>query len=233
MLAYSDFLLRVRLVLGLGAAIGVERQRRQRLAGLRTNTLVALGAVVFMLLGLKLGGEGAVRMALYIVSGIGFLGAGVIMKEGLHVRGLNTAATLWCSAAVGSLCGVGFGAVWATTAAAGLLAHTVPRTVGNRLDARLVEPADVSRTHYLLEVACRPEAENHLRVLLLHIINHGVLQLNALQSVDAPDQRSVAIMADITSLGRQDQVMEKIVSLLSLEQLVTMVSWKVLDQTAD
>lgn len=233
MLAYNDFLLRLCLSVALGTAIGVERQWRQRTAGLRTNTLVALGSAVFIMLGLKLGGEGTVRMAPYIVSGIGFLGAGVIMKEGVHVRGLNTAATLWCSAAVGSLCGLGFGPEAATTTAAVLLAHTVLRAVGNRLDARLVQPADVSRTHYLLQVACRPEAENHLRVLLLHTINSGVLQLQALQSVDADDQRSVAITADITSVGRQDQLLEKIVRLCSLEQLVTMVSWKILAQSED
>jgi len=101
------------------------------------------------------------------------------------------------------------------------------------MDARLVPAADVSRTHYLLEVACRLEAEIHLRVLLLHNLPQGVLQLNAPQSVDADDQRAVSITADITSLGRRDQVVEKIVSLLSLEQFVTMVSWKVPAQSTD
>jgi len=70
-------------------------------------------------------------------------------------------------------------------------------------------------------------------VLLLHNLPQNVLQPNALQSVDADDQRSVSITADITSTGRQDQVVKKIVSLLSLEQLVTMVSWKVLAQSTD
>jgi putative Mg2+ transporter-C (MgtC) family protein len=88
----------------LGAAIGLERQWRQRLAGLRTNTLVALGAAIFVTNSRGVSDdEGAARMAAQVVSGIGFLGAGVIFKEGLNVRGLNTAATLWCSAAVGLL----------------------------------------------------------------------------------------------------------------------------------
>jgi putative Mg2+ transporter-C (MgtC) family protein len=87
----------------LGALIGAERQYRQRTAGLRTNALVALGASAFVDLAQKLGGNiEAIRVISYTVSGIGFLGAGVIMKEGMNVRGLNTAATLWCSAAVGS-----------------------------------------------------------------------------------------------------------------------------------
>jgi putative Mg2+ transporter-C (MgtC) family protein len=88
----------------LGAAIGLERQWRQRLAGLRTNTLVALGAAIYVTYSrIVFDDQGAARMAAQVVSGIGFLGAGVIFKEGLNVRGLNTAATLWCSAAVGSL----------------------------------------------------------------------------------------------------------------------------------
>src|SRR5579859_4724001 len=80
----------------LGALIGLERQWRQRTAGLRTNVLVAVGAAAFVDLGLRVAGaDGGVRVISYVVSGIGFLGAGVIMKEGAQVRGLNTAATLW------------------------------------------------------------------------------------------------------------------------------------------
>ena len=95
----------------LGTLIGAERQWRQRTAGLRTNVLVAVGAAAFTDLGTRLlGAEGSTRIISYIVSGIGFLGAGVILKEGTQIRGLNTAATLWCSAAVGAFAGA---ALWA------------------------------------------------------------------------------------------------------------------------
>src|SRR5512137_915973 len=87
----------------LGAAIGLERQFRQRTAGLRTNVLVAVGAAIFVDMANRLGArEGAIQVVSYVVSGVGFLGAGVIMREGGNVRGLNTAATLWGSAAVGA-----------------------------------------------------------------------------------------------------------------------------------
>jgi len=83
----------------LGGVIGLERQWRQRTAGLRTNVLVAVGAAAFVDLGARVGGaHGSVRIIAYVVSGIGFLGAGVIMKEGAQIRGINTAATLWSSA---------------------------------------------------------------------------------------------------------------------------------------
>ena len=91
----------------LSSVIGFERQWHNRLAGLRTNTLVALGAATFVVFSDIVPGEGSpTRIAAQVVSGIGFLGAGLIFREGLSVRGLNTAATLWCSAAVGVLAGV-------------------------------------------------------------------------------------------------------------------------------
>ena len=106
---WIEFASKLGLALVLGSAIGIERQWRQRSAGLRTNALVSLGAVAFVLLSRSLTASGGdpSRIASQIVAGIGFLGAGVIMREGLTVQGLNTAATIWCSAAVGSLAGAG------------------------------------------------------------------------------------------------------------------------------
>ena len=90
----------------LGTAIGAERQYRQRVAGLRTNVLVAIGAAAFVDLAVVVGAaDGAIRVIAYVVSGVGFLGAGVIMRDGANIRGLNTAATLWASAAVGACAG--------------------------------------------------------------------------------------------------------------------------------
>jgi putative Mg2+ transporter-C (MgtC) family protein len=90
----------------IGTAIGAEREFRQRSMGLRINVLVAVGAAAFVDVGMRLDGDGgAVRVLAYVVSGVGFLGAGVIMKEGMNIRGLNTAATLWGSAAAGGAAG--------------------------------------------------------------------------------------------------------------------------------
>src|SRR5215469_11636110 len=88
-----DFCLRLGCALLCGAAIGVERQWRQRSAGLRTYTLVAIGSALFIVVGCVIDDPSRTRIASYVVSGIGFLGAGVIMRSGLNVRGLNTAAT--------------------------------------------------------------------------------------------------------------------------------------------
>ena len=88
------FIVRLLIAVALGAIIGAERQLRQRLAGLRTNALVAAGSALFVLVAaLSDDRDATARIAAQVVSGIGFLGAGVIMREGLNVRGLNTAAT--------------------------------------------------------------------------------------------------------------------------------------------
>jgi putative Mg2+ transporter-C (MgtC) family protein len=97
---------RLLLASCLGATIGAERQWRQRAAGLRTNTLVCVGAAAFVDLGATIAPL-STQVIAYVISGVGFLGAGAIMKDGGSVRGLNTAATLWCSAAVGACVGAG------------------------------------------------------------------------------------------------------------------------------
>src|ERR1700678_2636767 len=103
---FFDSLLSLVGAFVLGTLIGAERQYRQRSGGLRTNVLVAVGAATFVDIGMHLNGNaGATQVIAYVVSGVGFLGAGVIMKEGGNVWGLNTAATLWCSAAVGASAG--------------------------------------------------------------------------------------------------------------------------------
>jgi putative Mg2+ transporter-C (MgtC) family protein len=93
-----EFFTRLAAGLGCGALIGAERQWRARMAGLRTKALVAAGATLFVLYSDIDGSVNSTQVAAYVVSGIGFLGAGVILRDGFHVRGLNTAATLWCSA---------------------------------------------------------------------------------------------------------------------------------------
>ncbi len=103
---FADTFVSLLAAFVLATLIGAERQYRQRTAGLRTHVLVALASAAFVDLGMRVGGDhGAVRVIAYVVAGIGFLGAGAIMKEGVNVRGLNTAATLWASAAVGACAG--------------------------------------------------------------------------------------------------------------------------------
>lgn len=106
----SDFAIRVGLALLLGSMIGAEREWRHKLAGLKTNALVCVGSALFTCIGYQAAVNGQVdptRIAGQIASGIGFLGAGAILRDGLTIRGLTTAATVWCAAAIGSMAGAG------------------------------------------------------------------------------------------------------------------------------
>lgn len=106
---WEQITLRLGLAMLLGAAIGIERQWRSHYVGLRTNTLLSIGAAGLMIFALLLPNDPTAvgRIASQAITGIGFLCAGVIMHEGINVRGFNTAATLWCSVTVGMFTGVG------------------------------------------------------------------------------------------------------------------------------
>jgi putative Mg2+ transporter-C (MgtC) family protein len=121
------FALRLAVAFALGTVVGFERQQRQGLTSARTNALVSVGAAQFVMLSYLIGAGDPTRIAAQIVSGIGFLGAGVILRTGMHIRGLNTAATLWGVAAVGSLAGAGFLLESTVGAAFILLANLVLR----------------------------------------------------------------------------------------------------------
>jgi putative Mg2+ transporter-C (MgtC) family protein len=116
---FTEALLRLALAAGLGGAIGLEREFRHKPAGLRTNMLIALGSALFSMLSVELGGGAGSpdRIAAQVVTGIGFLGAGAILRSGENVHGLTTAATIWVNAAIGMAAGLGSYTV-ATVAAA-------------------------------------------------------------------------------------------------------------------
>ncbi len=161
-----DTLLSLSSAFVCGGIIGFERQYRQRTAGLRTNVLVAVGAAIFVDMANRLDGHGgAVRVVSYVVSGIGFLGAGVIMREQGNVRGLNTAATLWCSAAVGACCGgdlileAGIGTIFI------LMANTLLRPVVNLINRQPLDVTAVETTTTIYVIADRAHQEEALKLL--------------------------------------------------------------------
>lgn len=224
----DDLILRLAAALLLGVCIGVERQLRQRMAGLRTNTLVAAGAALFVIHSEMYPGEvSPTRIAAQVVSGIGFLGAGVIFKEGLSVRGLNTAATLWCSAAVGVLCGAGQIAPAAAGAAAVLAANMLLRPVAAVIN-RQPEDATEMDTHYRLSVTCREQDEESMRKLVLESLQEHALRVYRLASEDNDKPNTAYVHADLAVQGREDARLEQVLARLGVQPGVTAISWKTL-----
>ncbi|WP_248796584.1 MgtC/SapB family protein [Pseudomonas sp. MWU13-2105] len=150
----------------LGGLIGFERQYRQRTAGLRTNVLVAVGAAIFVDMANRLGGaEGAVRVVAYVVSGIGFLGAGVIMREEGNVRGLNTAATLWASAAVGACAGADLILEALLGTLFVLAANTLLRPIVNYINRQPLDVVSAEVTYILYLIVRRAQQKTALSLL--------------------------------------------------------------------
>jgi putative Mg2+ transporter-C (MgtC) family protein len=151
-----QFAIRLLLAIAMGATVGLERQWRQRMAGTRTNALVAAGAGAFVMCGLLLDNDPSARgrIVSYVVSGVGFLGAGVIFKDGASVRGLNTAATIWCSAAIGALSGLGSFHLALVLAFAVLFTNMILRPLAYRLHPVLPE-AIPAETLYELKLDCK------------------------------------------------------------------------------
>jgi putative Mg2+ transporter-C (MgtC) family protein len=211
----------------LGAAIGLERQWRQHLAGLRTNTLVALGAAIFITYARAASdNEGATRIAAQVVSGIGFLGAGVIFKEGLNVRGLNTAATLWCSAAVGLLAGEGLALYGLMGAVLVIGANVGLRPLVRAINRQPVEMSEEEQ-HYLVAIECRAARASDIRARLVQAVaDVPDLQFTELDSAFIGETGRVEVTATVSSHKRRELALEAIVARFAGTEGVIRASWR-------
>jgi putative Mg2+ transporter-C (MgtC) family protein len=210
----------------LGTLIGAERQWRQRSAGLRTTVLVALGAAAFADLGIQLAGpEGSTRIVAYIVSGIGFLGAGVILKDGANIRGLNTASTLWCSAAVGAFSGCGYPAQAALLTIFVLAGNTLLRPLVNYINRRPVDAA-TTEAQYTVHATCRPENVPDVRDLLfdtLEAAHYPVREVAVLTESDDLVELGATLVASSAGTSELDQA----VAILEASPEVKTATWTV------
>ena len=223
---FWTFALNTAAALLMGTAIGVERQWRQHTAGLRTNALVALGAALFVGLSTLIDREASPpRIAAQVVSGLGFLGGGVILREGLNVRGLNTAATIWCSGAVGSLAGAGYPLEALIGTLCVLFVHLGLRPITRWIDARTKIATDVEM-FYRLRVESVDNHDAQIRhILMRHVNGHEKLTLQGIATEDEEGGRTI-VVATIYSTERNDRAMEEIVTRVSIEPQVRAVLWQ-------
>jgi putative Mg2+ transporter-C (MgtC) family protein len=217
---------RLNVALLLGSVIGFERQWHQKMAGLRTNALVALGSCGFVVFSSMVGEGDPTRVAAQVVTGIGFLGAGIILREGINVHGLNTAATLWCSAMVGTFAGGGFWIPSMVAAAFVVGTNLVLRPLVRRVNRRIVLSNDLE-TYYTVTLTCKSIEEAHLRSLLLHALSQAGLGLRRIDSEDIADTAKVVITAQAVAPKRNDAALEQIVGRLSLEPHISAATWQV------
>jgi putative Mg2+ transporter-C (MgtC) family protein len=223
-LSAGEAILRLLVAAVLAGAIGAEREIREREAGFRTHQLVAVGAALFTLVSAYAWRDfsfstprGVVfdptRIAAQIVTGVGFLGAGAIIRQGLSVRGLTTAATLWAVAAIGVASGAGYYTAAVATTVIVLVSLWPLRVLGHRVFARL-----------------RPEEERRLRVDLVGGQNAAPLlaaverfggQVRSFSLDDEGDKRTVVMDVEF---GEEDQATGAVARLAELDE-VRGVQW--------
>ncbi|NMO00384.1 MgtC/SapB family protein [Gordonia sp. TBRC 11910] len=200
----------------LGVAIGVERQWQAHNAYIQTYALVALGAAVFVIFGAHsfpdVAGDPR-RVAAQVVSGIGFLCGGVILKQGVSIVGLNTAATIWATAAVGALCGAGMFAAAAVATAIVFVGNFVLRPLGAVIGRRAVTRETEQR--FLIEVDCRPDAEAAVRGALFDRMRADGFRVVSVDSTQTGSHARISAQVS-THNTRKASVTESLESLASL-----------------
>lgn len=190
---YHLFMVKLFAATSLGGLVGVERQWRKQLAGVRTNALVSMGAACFTLFAAHLpnpGVDSVARVAAQVVSGIGFLGAGVIMKDGLNVHGLTTAATLWCSASVGILCGAGLIDLAVISTGFILVVNLALRPVSRAIDKQRRDALPI-RT---VSVLCSRGSEKEVKKIIQSFVDQQSGKWVSLTTT-TPDEKSSVLLS--------------------------------------
>lgn len=222
MILFSHYLARIGCAFLMGTLIGVERQYRQRNAGLRTNVLVAVGAAAFTVLScdMTVGNGDPSRVAAQIVSGIGFLGGGLILKDGFNVRGLNTAATIWCSAACGTLSGVGLYAEAGVLVACVLVIHCLFRPL-----CLLIEKKKSGSFQYVVHAECREEVSGKIQQVIMNTLSFDRdVKLNALYY--KANESTTVVYCDMETQGEHKALLDLLVSRLRSQSGVFSAGWE-------
>jgi putative Mg2+ transporter-C (MgtC) family protein len=208
-----DIVLRLVLAGVLGGAVGLERELREREAGLRTHLLVSVGAALFTLVSayawtdFDFGFQSGVtfdptRIAAQIVTGIGFLGAGAIIRQGLSVRGLTTAATLWVVAAIGMASGAGYWEAAVVTTVLVLLSLWPLRIVAHRVLER-IQPEQERRL--LVELEGRQSAAP-----LLSVLDDLDVRVRSFQLEDERGRREIVLGVELPGEGEPERMVARI-----------------------
>jgi len=223
-----EFLYHISVATACGAALGFERQWRQHPVGFRTDALICLGAALFVSVSKMVEhDQSPTRIASQVVVGIGFIGGGSILKEGMNIKGLTTAATIWATAAIGCLCGFGhiLHAVVATLLI--LVVNFALHPVSDWID-RMADVKAAKQLHfYRLALTCSTKRVNPVRMLLLqHIKANPKLTLQSVSKDIEGEPPQAKIDVEFYTTEVADHTLEDLVALIQLEEGVGSVRWE-------
>jgi len=218
-MSFNIFLFRIFVCFFLSILIALERQCRHRMVGLRTNVLVSLGAFLFMYVSFGLVSSDKSRIASQIVSGIGFLGAGVILRDGSKVKGLNTAATLWCVAAIGVM------------TCSGLLKESIVGTMFvllSNIVLRLISKYIMQKIKledfklYVFKIVVSNRDETNIRSQICKYLEKYKLIINSLDKSNISDD---LIEIKLQIFGNKLNCLKKLILLLCNDKNVLRFNW--------
>ena len=228
----AGFAIRLAAAVILGSVIGLERQWTRHQAGILTNVIVCVGSFAFTSFGYLVanGNPDITRIAAQVVSGIGFLGAGVIIREGGNIKGLNTAATVWASAAVGILCCLAQLYYAIIVAAAIVLLHLVLHPLSDQINKMKKYEKEKNKKHeklYKISVVCPEESALEVRKNIMSIIkNEHEALLHTLESTET-DEGDTKIRAFITTKTDNDTLIESLLTQVGKNEEIISAGWKV------
>ena len=228
--ALQSIMLNLGVALLLGSAIGLERQLKQRHSGLVTHGLVALGAAAYTSLPHAIGLDADLRMGSQVVTGIGFLGAGLIIKDGASIKGLSTAAIIWSTGAVGVLTGYGLWFLAIETAFFIVCLNISLSRIAILVD-RYSFIAPEAEQFYLVKFRCLPDSEISVRALVIQALDLKKLRFHAIRSHRVEGHDEIEIEVTLFARKQDDHMVESLVAQLSLQSSIISTSWMKLEDS--
>lgn len=217
---YINFLFQIVICFLLSSCIGIERQFRRRLVGLRTIILVSLGSFLFVRFSYAFPNSDMTRVAAQVVAGIGFLGAGVIIKDNKSVKGLTTAATLWCAAAIGILCAANLLFEAAVGTLLVLFTNIVLRTVNRKINAL---SGNIEYNMYTFSIVCEEEYEKEVLKIVKDIAKKHESLINNIITNEVEDSH-VKLELSLVDNSNNDHVSNDLMQKLAGRKYITSIS---------
>ncbi|WP_235871326.1 MgtC/SapB family protein [Shimia sediminis] len=225
----GEVAMNLAIAVACGALIGSERQVRQRMAGLRTNALVALGAACFVVFSSLFPDElSPTRVGAQVVSGIGFLGAGIIFRNGFTVHGLNTAATLWCSAAVGLMAGAGAVALSLLATGVVIFVNLGLRPLVKTLKSKTKAGVPLEQ-EYKVSLKCAEKSAGKVRTFAVQSLSQRGVRLLGFDITKSGDDTTLEIMLAVNDL--LEETIDQIVAPLMIDERIGALNWDAVSET--
>lgn len=207
---YTEFLFQIIVCFLLSSCIGIERQYRRRSVGLRTIILVSLGAFLFVRYSFSFPDSDMNRIAAQVVAGIGFLGAGVIIKDGKTVKGLTTAATLWCAAAIGVLCSANLLFEAAIGTLFILFTNIILRSVNSKINNL---SGNINYNLYSFSIICEEKNENQILKIIKEITKENKASINHIETSDTENgniKLDICILINSNNDALTSEIMQRL-----------------------